>query len=104
MSKSAWPPSAKLGKMVTRKERWVRTLREEELSLTEYKNFADAYRRIGCIRALLGRKALPCQFARLFVKFPITIRGIQLQYAANNLALIRFFCDSLLYWLGIHLR
>ncbi len=28
-------------------ERWVRTLREEELSLTDYKNFADAYRRIG---------------------------------------------------------
>lgn len=28
-------------------ERWVRTLREEELSLTEYKDFADAYRQIG---------------------------------------------------------
>jgi transposase InsO family protein len=28
-------------------ERWIRTLREEELSLTDYKNFADAYRRIG---------------------------------------------------------
>lgn len=28
-------------------ERWVRTLREEELSLTDYQNFADAYRRIG---------------------------------------------------------
>ena len=28
-------------------ERWVRTLREEEISLTEYKNFADAYRQIG---------------------------------------------------------
>ena len=27
-------------------ERWVRTLREEELSLTEYKNFADAYQHI----------------------------------------------------------
>jgi putative transposase len=27
-------------------ERWIRTLREEELSLTEYKNFADAYRQI----------------------------------------------------------
>ena len=28
-------------------ERWIRTLREEELSLTEYKDFADAYRQIG---------------------------------------------------------
>lgn len=28
-------------------ERWVRTLREEELSLTDYQNFADAYQRIG---------------------------------------------------------
>jgi putative transposase len=28
-------------------ERWIRTLREEELSLTDYKDFADAYRRIG---------------------------------------------------------
>ena len=27
-------------------ERWIRTLREEELSLTEYKNFADAYQHI----------------------------------------------------------
>ena len=28
-------------------ERWIRTLREEELSLTEYTDFADAYRQIG---------------------------------------------------------
>ena len=28
-------------------ERWIRILREEELSLTDYKNFADAYRHIG---------------------------------------------------------
>ena len=28
-------------------ERWIRTLREEELSLTEYKDFADAFRQIG---------------------------------------------------------
>jgi transposase InsO family protein len=28
-------------------ERWIRTLREKELSLTDYKNFADAYHRIG---------------------------------------------------------
>ena len=28
-------------------ERWIRILREDELSLTDYKNFADAYRHIG---------------------------------------------------------
>ena len=27
--------------------RWIRTLREEEETLTEYQDFADAYRQIG---------------------------------------------------------
>ena len=40
-------------------ERWVRTLHEEELSLTEYKDFADAYRQIGkFIQDVYNRKRM----------------------------------------------
>jgi transposase InsO family protein len=40
-------------------ERWIRTLREEEISLTEYKDFADAYRQIGkFIQDVYNRKRM----------------------------------------------
>ena len=40
-------------------ERWIRTLREEEEQLTEYHDFADAYRQIGrFITAVYNRRRI----------------------------------------------